>query len=148
MNSNISINFQKKIKLDKKKIIKFASNLSKRYNKKISNIELNFVDIETIIKINASFLNHNYATDIITFDYREKEDDAINCEIFICPDVAMENAKKYKVTFEEEIFRLVAHGILHSLGYEDETKSQKITMRKKEKEALSLFYYEQNKSGL
>jgi len=145
MRSNINIFFEEKYSLNKINIKNFVKKLAKHYKKNFFNLELNFVSIETIIKVNIDYLNHNYETDIITFNYSDNNDNEINAEIFICPEIAKQNALKYRSTFEEEIFRLLAHGILHIIGFKDETKSQKMIMRKKENEALSLFYLETNK---
>jgi len=145
MRSNINIFFEEKYSLNKINIKNFVKKLAKHYKKNFFNLELNFVSIETIIKVNIDYLNHNYETDIITFNYSDNNENEINAEIFICPEIAKQNALKYRATFEEEIFRLLAHGILHIIGFKDETKSQKMIMRKKENEALSLFYLETNK---
>lgn len=82
-------------------------------------------------EINSKYLKHHNSTDIITFNYTEQKN-SIDAELFICPDVAVQNAKFFHVTFREEILRLVIHGILHLLNYDDKKKEDKIKMKKME----------------
>ena len=86
--------------------------------------------------MNAKFLNHYYSTDIITFDYSEDRN-GIDAEIFISIDDAESNARKYKVHLKNEITRLIIHGILHLLGYDDQQKKDKIIMKRKENDLLN-----------
>jgi rRNA maturation RNase YbeY len=97
----------------------------------ISSLLINFLPDKDIREINSKYLKHHYSTDIITFNYSEKEN-IIDAELFICPDVAVQNAKFFHVTFREEILRLVIHGILHLLGYDDKNKKDQIKMKKEE----------------
>jgi rRNA maturation RNase YbeY len=86
--------------------------------------------------LNIKYLGHNTYTDIITFDYVEKE--TINGDIFISLERVKENAQELGVSFKNEIHRVIIHGILHLLGYKDKTKLQKQDMRAKEDYYLSL----------
>lgn len=97
-------------------------------------ISINFVDDERLLEMNKHYLNHDYYTDILTFNF---SDEPISTEIFISYERAYENAKKYKTTIEDEILRLISHGILHSIGFDDHTRSEKIKMRKAENKILN-----------
>lgn len=108
-------------------ISKIKNNLSL----KIKSLEINFVSQETIRKVNNEYLSHDYSTDIITFDY-SNERNILDGEIFISLKDAEENSKKYHVTFDNELLRLIIHGILHLLGYDDITLSKRKVMKKAE----------------
>ena len=96
-----------------------------------------FCTDDELLEVNQKHLNHNTYTDIITFDYTESK--TINSDIFISIDRITENAKKFEVTFEDELHRVMIHGILHLCGYKDKTKADADLMRKKENQALKLF---------
>ena len=98
--------------------------------KKVGDIVCLFCDDNYLLNINIKHLNHDYFTDVITFDYCEK--DIVSGDILISLERVMENAKKYNVSFLTEFYRVVIHGLLHLLGYNDKTKSEKELMRKKE----------------
>ena len=89
--------------------------------------EFTFLTPEDIQAINKQYLNHDYPTDIISFNLSD-EDEPIHGDIYICPRIAKKNALAYKSTFENEIKLLIVHGILHLLGYEDYTDAQKAKM--------------------
>ena len=93
-----------------------------------------FLSDEELLKMNVKFLDHNTYTDIITFDYCE--DKKINSDIFISIDRVKENAQKFEVLFEDELHRVIIHGILHLCGYKDKTKEQAELIRKKENSSL------------
>ena len=101
---------------------------------KLSFINYIFCDDEYLHKINVEYLNHDTYTDIITFDY---EEEVIESDIFISIDRVKENAKELKVSFEEELHRVMAHGALHLLGFGDKTPEEKLKMRELEEECLS-----------
>jgi rRNA maturation RNase YbeY len=90
-----------------------------------------------IRKINRDFLNHNYFTDIITFPY-EKDRNNIEGEIFISLDTVKGNSDLYDVSYTQELKRVIIHGALHLLGYNDKTKKEKEFIRKKENFYLGL----------
>ncbi len=100
-----------------------------------------FCSDEKILEMNRHFLNHDYYTDILSFDYSEEE--LISGDIFISWDRVCENARKYKVNELVELRRVMAHGLLHFLGYKDSSRSEKALMRKKENEKLQMFHVEQ-----
>lgn len=90
-----------------------------------------------LLNINREYLNHDYFTDVISFDYCE--DNVISGDIFISVDTVSDNAKEYNATFENELERVMIHGVLHFVGYNDKTESDQKTMRAKENQYLSLF---------
>lgn len=96
-----------------------------------------FCTDEYLYSINLEYLNHKTYTDIITFDNSE-EADSIQGDIFISIDRVKENAGKLNVSFEQELHRVIIHGVLHLVGYSDKTPRQKSLMRKKEDAYLSL----------
>lgn len=110
----------------KKLVEKVISN-----EKKISG-DLNFImTSERIIRaINKEFLKHNYYTDVISFDYSEK--DEVNGEIYISVETVRTNAINYKVSYNCELLRVIIHGVLHLCGYEDRNDEEKMRMRKLE----------------
>ncbi len=91
---------------------------------------------EQLLAMNKQYLNHDYYTDIITFDYSESS--LISGDLFISVDRVRENAKQLKVSFNEELHRVMVHGVLHLLGFSDKSKAQAQTMRKQEDEALKM----------
>lgn len=98
---------------------------------KLGEIQYNFVNRETIIKINKDYLNHSYPTDIITFDNSYLN--TVSGEIFICIDVVKKNSYDHSDgVFIKELNRVIVHGLLHLLGYTDNTKGTKTVMRNKE----------------
>ena len=86
--------------------------------------------------INKSYLKHDYTTDIITFNYSDSLQQ-IDGEIFISIDDALSNSKKFRVTLSDELVRLVIHGILHLLGYDDQNLTDKKIMKRLENKLLS-----------
>lgn len=95
--------------------------------------EINFIlcSDEYLLKVNQDYLNHNTYTDIITFDTSETED-SIDGDIFISIDRIKENAIKFSKTEDEEIHRVIIHGVLHLIGYGDKSKIEKAQMREME----------------
>ena len=89
-----------------------------------------------ILKINKEYLNHNYFTDIITFNYNEVK--KVNADIFISIDTVKSNANSRKIDFENELHRVMVHGILHLVGYNDKTPTQQIEMTSKDDYYLNL----------
>ena len=98
--------------------------------KKLGDITYVFCNDKYLKEKNKTFLNHNCLTDIITFDYSEKN--IISADIFISVDRVLDNSKIYKVEFLCELKRVMIHGLLHLLGYNDKSTKEKQEMRKKE----------------
>ena len=95
-----------------------------------------FCDDEYLHKLNVEFLKHDTLTDIISFD--NSLGNQINGDIFISVERVKENASKFNTTFENELHRVIIHGVLHYCGYKDKTKKDADIMRVKENKALSL----------
>ncbi|MBO6117216.1 MAG: rRNA maturation RNase YbeY [Bacteroidales bacterium] len=108
------------------------------YGKKCGDISYIFTDDESVLKVNRQFLNHDTYTDIITFDY--VQDDVISGDIYISAQRVKENAKEFNVTFDNELHRVIIHGVLHLLGFKDHSPEEDKQMRQKENEALEIFY--------
>jgi len=128
---NLFVYNQKGISINKKSIHKLIHYLKQELNFVINNLEINFVNPETILEINKNYLNHNYYTDVIAFNYSE-ENNNLDGEIFICNEIAKENSKIYRVNYEDELKRLVIHGILHLIGYNDKIPAERKKMKLKE----------------
>ncbi|MFN8236647.1 MAG: rRNA maturation RNase YbeY [Chitinophagales bacterium] len=101
--------------------------------------ELNYIfqTDEELLKLNIDYLNHDTYTDIITFDHSGTKG-RIEGDIFISLERVEENARKFKVSFENELHRVLAHGLLHLCGYKDKTKKDAAEMRRMEEESLAL----------
>jgi rRNA maturation RNase YbeY len=110
-------------------------------NKKEGEINYIFCDDDYLLEINQQYLDHDTLTDIISFDYSVGNE--INGDIFVSIERVKENASDYKVTFQEEIQRVLVHGILHYCGYKDKTDSDELLMRSKEEEKMKMFHVEQ-----
>ena len=131
---NQSISFKLKNKTKLKLWIKSIVDKEKHV---IGTLNYIFCSDDELLEINVKHLNHNTFTDIITFDYTE--DKKISSDIFISIDRVIENSKKFDTSFENELQRVMIHGVLHLCGYKDKTKPDAELMRKKENWALKLF---------
>ena len=123
-------------KIKKSKVHDLIKSLSVELNFLVSNLEINFISGEDIHAMNKSYLKHDYTTDIITFNYSDSLQQ-IDGEIFISIDDALSNSKKFRVTLSDELVRLVIHGILHLLGYDDQNLTDKKIMKRLENKLLS-----------
>ena len=117
-------------------LIKCIRFLAKQELREIGDITFVFCDDNYLHKINLEFLDHDTYTDIITFDYSVGNE--IVSEVYISVDRVAENAKKFSQTFENEIHRVMIHGVLHLCGYKDKLAKDKQIMRDKENHYLSL----------
>lgn len=101
----------------------------------VKEINFIFVNDSYLHTINLKFLNHDTYTDIITFDYSKHKQ--LAADIFISIDRVHENAQKFNITFYKELSRVMIHGILHLMGYDDKTKQHQLIMRKLEDDCLN-----------
>lgn len=106
--------------------------------KKLGEINYIFCDDEYLLKVNQDYLQHDYYTDIITFDYVKGK--TISGEIFVSLQRISDNASTLSKDYEEELRRVLAHGILHLSGYKDKTKEEEQLMRSKEDHYLAKYH--------
>ena len=106
------------------------------YGKKVGEIAYIFVDDEEILRVNREYLQHDYYTDIITFDYTEG--DTISGDLFISLDTVRTNAEQFDKPYDEELHRVIIHGILHLCGINDKGPGEREIMEKNEDEALAM----------
>lgn len=109
--------------------------------KKEGDINYIFCDDEYLHEINVKYLNHDDYTDIISFD--NAVGNILHGDIFISTERVSENAEKFQVEFQEELKRVIAHGLLHFCGYKDKTDEEAQLMREKEDEKIKMFHVEQ-----
>jgi len=136
---SIQINYQLPFRLkDVTKVKHLLRTLTTAEGFSIDILSIVFVSDEYLYELNLKYLNHDYYTDIITFDYSTNRSKVINGELYISLDRAKDNAKNINVTLQEEVKRLIIHGLLHLCGYEDSNPRAKLTMTQKEDFYLNL----------
>lgn len=118
------------LRLKKKVAGNHVADLIIEEGKQIGEISVIFCSDSYLLSMNREYLNHDYLTDVITFDYRDG--DIISGDIFISVDRVKENASIYGENFHNELFRVIFHGTLHLIGYGDKTDEEKPIMRNKE----------------
>ncbi len=111
--------------------------VAKGYGKKVGDIAYIFCNDEKILQVNNDYLQHDYYTDIITFDYCE--DDIISGDLFISLDTVKSNSELVGSTYEQELYRVIIHGILHLCGVNDKGPGEREMMEAAENKALSLY---------
>ncbi len=121
-------------KLEKQRINRWIKEIAAGYGKKTGDIAYVFCDDQKILEINNQYLEHDYYTDIITFDYTTGN--TISGDIFISLDTVKSNADEYVADFETELHRILIHGILHLCGNDDKSPELRIDMTDKENKAL------------
>ena len=126
--------FSVDLSINKRGVHSLVASLKKELNFKISSLFINFINSDDLLEVNNKYLRHKYRTDIITFNYSGKNE--LDGEILISIEDSLLNAKKYKVSHSSELTRLVIHGVLHLLGYNDKTPKEKILMKSMEKRLL------------
>ena len=131
---DIKINGAKNKLFDTKPVIQKLIDFASKEGFKIDKLEYNFVDSEKMYSLNKDFLNHDTDTDIITFDYSKSK--TIIAEVFVSNEMMIKNASENMQSIENELFRLLSHGLLHCMGYKDNTLEEKAIMRKKEEEFI------------
>ncbi len=143
MNAN-QINFfsETEFSLSEKSIFsEWLSRIILSENKEVGEINYIFCDDEYLHKLNVEYLNHDTLTDIISFD--STEGNLLSGDIFISVERVKENAENFDDSFEKELKRVIAHGILHFCGYKDKSESDAALMRQKEEEKIAMFHVEQ-----
>ncbi len=122
--------------LDQAKVSEWVDCVARSYGKKLGRVTYIFVGDERILEVNRQFLGHDYFTDIITFDYTERE--YISGDLFISLDTVRTNAEQLGVPYENELHRIVIHGILHLCGINDKGPGEREVMEAAENKALAL----------
>lgn len=137
----ISFNYETDFQLENE--IQFSDWISRvilSENKKEGDINYIFCDDEYILEINKQYLDHDYYTDIISFDYSVGNE--LNGDIFVSIERVKENATDFNAPFDEELKRVIIHGILHYCGYKDKSEEDEALMRSKEDEKTKMFHVE------
>ena len=122
------------------KTSEWLENLIQTENKKLGEINYIFCDDEYLHKINVEYLDHDTLTDIISFDYTVGN--LIQGDIFVSVERVKDNANDFNVSFEEELKRVLSHGVLHYCGYKDKSPKDEALMRSKEEEKMQMFHVE------
>ncbi|MBR4619822.1 MAG: rRNA maturation RNase YbeY [Salinivirgaceae bacterium] len=123
--------------INKPEVEKNIEKLVTNENKILGDVNYILCSDAYLLDINRQYLNHDYYTDVISFDYCEEN--VISGDIFISVDTVADNAKEYGTTFENELERVMIHGVLHFVGYNDKSDDEVKEMRAKENQYLSLF---------
>ena len=123
-------------KIKKRETTAWIKQVAQSYGKKVGDIGYMFVDDEKILEVNREYLQHDYYTDIITFDYCE--DDELNGDLVISLDTVRTNAELFGKTYEEELYRVIIHGVLHLIGINDKGPGEREIMEAAENKALAL----------
>lgn len=123
---------------EKSKVKNWVKEVIKKHHYSVGHLNYIFSTDEYLLKINQNYLQHDYYTDIITFDHSEKKG-SISGDIYISVERIKENAFEQSLNFHDELKRVIIHGVLHLLGFNDQTPAEKGEMRKKEEACLSLY---------
>lgn len=121
---------------NQEKIKAWIIEVANRHDKKVGDLTYVFCDDEKILEVNRQFLQHDYYTDIITFDYSNKR--RISGDMFISLDTVKSNAELFNKSFDEEFMRVIIHGVLHLCGINDKGEGEREIMERHENEALDL----------
>ena len=123
-------------KIKKRETTTWIRAVAASYGKKVGEVGYMFVDDEKILEVNREYLGHDYYTDIITFDY--DEGDVLNGDLVISLDTVRTNAEQFGKSYEEELHRVIIHGILHLCGLNDKGPGEREIMEEAENRALAL----------
>jgi probable rRNA maturation factor len=136
----INFNYETDFQLDNESAIaSWLSAVIQSENKKEGEINYIFCDDSYLHQINMEYLNHDTLTDIISFDYSMGNE--LHGDIFVSVERVLDNAHDFDVTFEDELKRVLVHGVLHYCGYKDKSPKEEIMMRQKEEEKMSLYFH-------
>ena len=117
-------------------LLKWFKKVCEEKGHTLNKLNLIFCSDSYLLEINRKYLNHDYYTDIITFDYVEGQ--KVSGDLFISTERVMENAKNLKISFKDELDRVMIHGLLHLLGYEDSTETKQAEIKAQEDFCLTL----------
>ena len=123
---------------NKKQISDWLLSLASSEGFTIKNLHYNFVSAEKIHSINNQFLNHDYPTDVIAFDYCEQKE--LSGEVFVCQKIVEQNAVYYSQTIENETLRVLCHALFHLCGHKDKNSKELAIMRSAEDKAIAAFH--------
>lgn len=123
-------------KIKKRNVSAWIKKVAELHGKKVGDLSYLFCSDDHILEVNKEYLQHDYYTDIITFDYTEG--DVISGDMVISVDTIATNAEKFNTSFESEFFRVVIHGVLHLCGINDKGPGEREIMEKHEDEALEV----------
>ena len=138
----ISFNYELDFKLDDEQLFSdWLSKVISSESKHEGEINYIFCDDNYLVEINQQYLDHDTLTDIISFDYSVGNE--LHGDVFISVERVVENAQDFDVTFEEELRRVLVHGILHYCGYKDKNEEDENLMRRKEEEKMKMFHVKQ-----
>jgi len=137
----IDFHFQFEFEFDKPMFSDWISRIINSENYEMGKLDYIFCDDAKLLSINQEYLGHDTYTDIITFDYTDGK--VISGDIFISIERVRENANQFKVSFIDELLRVMSHGILHLAGYGDKAEDEIKIMRSKEEEKIKMFHVEQ-----
>lgn len=140
----IKFYFEKEIKLKHKRHLKyFIESIFLSEGKPFKSLNYIFCSDVYLLEINKQYLNHDYYTDIITFDLSSDKNSPIIGEIYISVDRVADNANTHNTIIEKELLRVIFHGVLHLCGHKDKTKAQKLTMRSMEDKYIHSYLSQQ-----
>lgn len=133
-------------KINKRDTAAWIREVAKSYGKRAGDIGYMFVDDEKILEVNKQYLGHDYYTDVITFDY--DDGDTISGDIVISLDTVKSNAELFGKTYEEELYRVIIHGVLHLCGINDKGPGEREIMEAAENKALEILKVSNDPSAL
>lgn len=120
--------------LDTERVKKWLVFIANKHEKEIGEISYIFCSDSYLLEVNRQYLDHDYLTDIITFDYTEKN--TISGDVFISTDRVSENAVEFDVSYDEELLRVISHGVLHLIGFNDKNDADQEVMTQQENASI------------
>ncbi|MDR0836195.1 MAG: rRNA maturation RNase YbeY [Tannerella sp.] len=122
--------------LQKRKVTQWIKDIASAHGKSAGEISYQFCSDEKILEINRQYLQHDYYTDIITFDYTEGN--VLSGDLFISLDTVRSNSEQFQTDYKEELYRVIIHGVLHLCGINDQSPEEQAKMTDEENKALAL----------
>lgn len=123
-------------KIKKRETTAWIKAVAKSYGRRVGEVGYMFVNDDKILEVNREYLGHDYYTDVITFDY--DEDDVVSGDVVISLDTVASNAHLFNKTYDDELYRVIIHGILHLCGINDKGPGEREQMEAAENKALAL----------